>query len=939
MWLSFDFTITHNLLHKELVGVFEFGKSVDSPVKAFESLLYIDNQIFQAVDINHKEVILGKFTEEKTLHFMFRLWSGLEAGGEKTVQYHQINTAFIAEYKRIVKKYKYLLQNSLETIQILDNNNATKYLIYKAVLSSYDLVNWTNPSSEEFYESISRAYKRLDQLLSLIPRNNDVQVSCVGHTHIDLAWLWRYKHTREKAVRSFSTVNRFMEQYDEYTFMHTSPRLYQSIKEDNPQLYQQIKQRIKEGKWEASGAMWVEADCNIPSGESLIRQIYYGKKFFKEEFNVDNDFLWLPDVFGYSGALPQILVKSNVKTFVTTKISWNDTNRFPHDTFIWKGIDNTPILTHFITTPQKGSHFFTYNGMITPETVQGVWNNYNDKIVNSNLLICYGFGDGGGGPTADMIENIEAIKKIPGLPQITTTTVQPFLEKLHQTAQENKDYLAVWNNELYFEFHRGTYTSQAQTKKNNRLLENLYRETEILCSVASLEKQFTYPLEALEEGWKLILFNQFHDIIPGSSMSEVYEDTAKDHCKAFQIAHTYKQQAIQSLIKEKGENYHVFNTTARKRIGIVSFQNQYQYIEMEPFCCQTLDVQQTATTSHLSFHNSTIDSPFYTITFNEDGQIASLFDKEIQEELLVGPGNVFEIFEDRPRKYDAWEIDESYERKKEIIHLLGSLKLVEKNDCFIKVAGVFHYNKTLITQNIIVYENLKRIDFKTHIDWQERSKLLKVAFPVHVTSLTARYEIQEGSLTRPTHQSTSWDRAKFEVLGHSWADLSDENMGVSLLNNSKYGYDIKDNVMRLSLLKSAEYPDINADRGIQEFTYALYSHQQRWNDSQLIDLAFDLNNPLIAIKGMKQHDLREFIDFSSCDLCLDAIKQCDKRNGYIVRLHEDKARRQMLTMHLGTMFSSWCQANLLEEPIEAMHNNKIISISVKPFEIITFIIQ
>jgi alpha-mannosidase len=311
----------------------------------------------------------------------------------------------------------------------------------------------------------------------------------------------------------------------------------------------------------------------------------------------------------------------------------------------------------------------------------------------------------------------------------------------------------------------------------------------------------------------------------------------------------------------------------------------------------------------------------------------------MQEELLAGPGNVFEIFEDRPRKYDAWEIDESYERKKEIIQVLVSMKLVEQNNCFITIECVFTYNNTLITQNIMVYEKIKRIDFKTRIDWQERSKLLKVAFPVRVTALTARYEIQEGSLTRPTHQSTSWDRAKFEVLGHSWADLSDENMGVSLLNDCKYGYDIKDNVMRLSLLKSAEYPDINADRGMQEFTYALYSHQQRWNESQLIDLAFDLNNPLTAIKGRIQQDLREIIDFSSSDLSLDAFKQCDKRNGYIVRMHEDKGRRQTLSMHLGTMFSSWCQANLLEEPIEEIHNNKVISISVKPFEIITFIIQ
>jgi alpha-mannosidase len=938
IWLSFEYTVPSEFLNKELVGVFDFGKTGAGNASAFESLLYINKEIYQAVDSNHKEVFLGSFEKQETINFTFRLWSGLEGGGEKIIQYHQLKTAFISIFERVSDKYAYLLQNCLEAVTLLNDSNLIKYKIYKAIIASYKKVDWTNKNDDEFYTSVDCAYRSLLEALKLIPRNNDVEVGLVGHTHIDLAWLWRYRHTREKGVRSFSTVNRFMDMYDDYKFMHTSPQLYQSIKEDSPELYEKIKGRIKSGKWEPSGAMWVEADCNIPNGESLIRQVYYGKKFFKEEFGVESNYLWLPDVFGYSWALPQILVKSNVDTFVTTKISWNDTNRMPHDTFLWKGIDGTPILTHFISTPEKGLTFATYNGNTDPYAIEGVWGKYKDKLLNNDMLICYGYGDGGGGPSRDMIENIEAIKNIPGLPKVRFTTVEPYLKKLHQSVKDNDEYLSVWSNELYFEFHRGTYTSQAKIKKSNRLLEQLYRDTEIMCSISSILSDDEYPKMNIEKGWKLILKNQFHDIIPGSSIEEVYADSEVDHNEAFRIAMESKETAISKIFEKSEDNYSVINNTGRKRCGIVNVGGNYCYTEIEPFSIGIVKSVDESTES-ISYDSSVVDSPYYKIIFNEKGQLISIFDKEIDSEILSGVGNVFEIFEDRPKEYDAWELDRSFEQKGCIIDRLTSSELGESNDNFISIKQTYEYNRTTIYQNIIVYTKIKRIDFKTKILWYEKSKLLKVAFPVDVHSLNARYEIQNGSIERPTHRSTSWDEAKFEVLGHSWADLSDENLGVSIINNCKYGYDIHDNVMRLTLLKSAEFPDLNADEGIQEFTYSIYSHGERWNDSQLLDLAFDLNNPLEVIQGKCKFKLSDVLDFADCDVIIDTIKACDDGEGYLIRFHEDKGRKSKYSIKLGDRFDSWCRSNLLETPIENFKKVRIIEGVMKPFEIVSLIVK
>ena len=395
-----------------------------------------------------------------------------------------------------------------------------------------------------------------------------VNVYCVGHTHIDMAWLWRLKHTREKGSRSFSTVLRLMEMYPEYIFLQTQPQLYEYMKEEFPDIYGKIKKRVAEGRWEADGAMWVEADCNLTSGESLTRQILIGSRFIKEEFGKDVEFLWLPDVFGYSWALPQILKKAGISTFMTTKISWNQYNRMPHDTFkMERESTESEVLTHFVTTPEpwreRDSWFYTYNGMITPRTVQGVWNAYSEKQMNKDLLISFGYGDGGGGVNRDMLENRRRIEKIPGLPNLKMSTAGEYFRRLHETVENTEQYVHTWDGELYLEYHRGTYTSQGYNKRMNRKMELLYRRTEWLTAMAAILSGDIglAGQEELTKGWKHILTNQFHDIIPGSSIREVYEDSREDYKYIEKIARGIKSGAYERLLGKKENTYTIINAS------------------------------------------------------------------------------------------------------------------------------------------------------------------------------------------------------------------------------------------------------------------------------------------------------------------------------------------------------------------------------------------
>ncbi len=973
LWLQKEVTIPHSFAGESIVGIFDFGNTGGGNNSGFESLLYVNGTPYQGVDANHKEVFFPEDAAGTTLVLTFRLWSGLEGGGLPAEQIHRIAQASFACLDQKADAFYYLADTIIETVKILPDDHADKYRLRSALNRAINLIDWSYPDSTEFYESIAKAYDCLDQEISSMEKNSLVHVTCVGHTHIDLAWLWRLKHTREKASRSFSTVLRLMERYPEYFFLQTQPQIYAYIKEDFPDLFEQIRQRVASGQWEVDGGMWVEADCNLTSGESLTRQLLIGSNFIRQEFGKDVHYLWLPDVFGYSWALPQILRKSGIDTFMTTKISWNQYNRMPHDTFYWTGIDGSQVLTHFITTPepwcQPGSWLYTYNGQLLPKTVKGVWDAYSEKEVNQNLLISYGYGDGGGGVSRDMLEQRRCLDRMPGLPFVKTGTAKDYFQKLHETIEHTDQHVSTWDGELYLEYHRGTYTSHAYNKKINRKLELLYRETEFMSAMRSIASGSMALARQgdLTRGWKIILANQFHDIIPGSSIHEVYEDCVVDYAEAEKIARDVEESALCGWIHPADQTFTVWNYCGWNRTSLVLLpvtddgvfldsrgetlpsqktgQGTYVEVTVPSMGYETVAFEPGSKEETIPFRldGSALETPFYHIEWNEHGQLTSLYDKEAHRQVLASGqrGNVLQVFEDKPLGNDAWDIDLFYQEKMREVTQLQSLELVECGPLRAVVRMEWNYMSSKIRQDLVVYAKDRRIDFQTWADYREVHQLLKVCFPVDIRTTYATYDIQYGNVRRPNHWNTSWDQAKFETVGHRFADLSERDYGVSLMNDCKYGYDIKGNQMRLTLIKTAGYPDHSQDLGEHEFTYSLLMHRGDFIDGNTVLEADDLNQPLAGRRGCMPDCSHSFLSFDTPYVEMDAVKQSEDGRFLVVRFHEFSGSRQQVALTAGFDFSAWCESDLMERPIEAFRTvseGEKICLEVRPYEIKTVLI-
>lgn len=964
-WLCTKISIPESFGDENVLGIFDFGVPMGTGNNSnFESLLYVNGKPYQGVDGNHKEVFFNLKETGRELELSFRIWSGLNGGGKPREMTMSIDRAEFGVLDTAADNFYYLAMAALETHELLDENNEYKSYILNQLVEAFRLVDFTNKKSENYYKSLQTA---LDYLRDRLKGQGKpgVNVTMLGHTHIDVAWLWRLRHTREKTARSFSTVNRLMEKYPEYIFIQTQPQLYDYLKEDYPDIYEHIKKRVAEGRWEPSGAMWVECDCNLASGESIIRQILVGKNFFKKEFDYESEFLWLPDVFGYSWALPQILKKSGVNTFMTTKISWNDTNRLPYDTFIWRGMDGSEVTTHFVTTTELNDVTYTYNGESRPYAIKGVWDNYRNKDLNRDLLISYGFGDGGGGPTREMIKYIEAAKLMPGIPNVETGRATEYFRKLNETIKENpyNGYLPIWDGELYLEFHRGTYTSQGYNKKMNRFMEYKLREEEMLSVFA--EKFFNKPYNREEflKAWKIVLCEQFHDILPGSSIHEVYEDSHEEYERALKYIENATKAAKASFVTEKENAFTLFNQANWERDSIVmipSGAETYEYTDSEgntllshrcgeqdlvhvkglkPLAFSTITRSVKACKEASSFVENTVETPYYVVSWDDKGRLVRLYDKGADREVIPEGkfANVFQIFEDKPRCFDAWELEATIDLKKEEIPCDGNI-IKTKNELGYFIHFTYNYNNSKIMQTLCLYNDKRRIDFKTVVDWKESQKILKTAFSVDIRGVFARYDVQEGNIVRPITRNTSWEAAKFEVVAHKWADLSETGYGVALLNDCKYGYDIKEDTMRLSLLKSATDPDYSADYGTHEFIYSLYPHKEEWYNSGLEEEAFDLNSPVVVLDGASALCNESLISFDAKNIVLDAFKKAENEEAYVLRFHEYTGRRGKINLKTGLKFDSWCEADLMENPLGEWKQTAM-EVEVKPYEIKTIMLK
>jgi len=1029
VWLRRQVTLPPQWAGRTIVGLFDFGETGPGHNSGFESLLFVGGRPYQGVDSNHREVFFTAPAADMsdqalwhplaagdTLDLCFRLWSGLEGGGVRREQHHEIRRAELAWLDGPSDDLYYTAKAVLDTVKQLGEDRIERHELLKALDRAFLLVDWSRPGSDAFYDSVAEAGAKLARDFEALKQKHPVIVRCIGHTHIDVAWLWRLVHTREKAARSFSTVLRLMERYPEYIFLQTQPQLYDYIKQDYPEIYAQMKTRIAEKRWEAGGAMWLEADCNLTSGESLVRQLLYGTRFLKEEFGVECRYLWLPDVFGYSWALPQILRKSGIDTFMTTKISWSQYNRMPHDTFRWRGIDGSEVLTHFVTTPEvPGTDvwWYTYNGFTDAFAVKGIWDKYRDKEINNELLLSYGYGDGGGGVNRDMLEMRRRMEEMPGIPSAVPGRADDFFDRLQETVRDTDRYVHTWDGELYLEYHRGTYTSQGYNKRMNRKLELLYREAEWLQALARAETG-AWPAAAedggLREGWRILLRNQFHDIIPGSSIPEVYEDSRVEYAEAEAIARGAWSDAAEALGAATGTNggpepaagdadrllsgelaaqgglpgakthaepasFTVWNSAGFARADAVLIPAEaaegdgiWTDGEGRPLTAQrgtrgwlvrpaplpslgagaviwrpsaegeaAVDVGGLQAASPFALEGTRFTTPHYELTFNEAGQISRLFDKQAGREVLAAGacGNVFQLFEDKPKMFEAWDIDLFYQEKQRDIASLARFELVESGPLAATLRLEWTFGESRIAQRLTAYVDSRRIDFETAVDWQERQQLLKVAFPVSVRSTEATYDIQYGNVKRPTHWNTSWDYARFETVGHQWVDLSERGYGVSLLNDCKYGHDIKDNVIRLTLLKAANDPDPGADRGRHVFTYSLLPHAGDWEAGRTRQEAWQLNNPLVWSAGLSPAAGKSLLRADAEAVHFDAVKEAEDGGALIVRLHEATGASVRVALESDYEIAAWQECDLMERPLGPQAPWADVALYLAPYEIRT----
>ncbi|HEY8600218.1 MAG TPA: alpha-mannosidase [Thermomicrobiales bacterium] len=946
-----------------------------------EALAYLDGAPFAGVDRWHESLLL---TEQATGAEYWTL--ALEVYSGRITEPHTFRRYELATRDRDADGLAHDLRTAYETLAILDPASGDAALLTRALNAALALVDFRQPRSAAYYASLTPAREAFAATLRDYRHGTRPRVVATGHAHIDVAWHWQIAQTRRKAARTFATVLRLMEEYPEYHFTQSQPQLYQWIKEDEPTLYAQVAARVAEGRWEPTGVMWLEPDTNVPSGESLVRQCIYGMRFFEEEYGQRTTVLWLPDVFGYSWALPQILRGVGVTKFMTSKISWNDTNAFPHDTFRWRGTDGSEVLTHFITTPDPGERYYTYNGHMSATEVLGTPQIYRQKEINDQILYLFGWGDGGGGPTREMLEAGQRFGALPGMPELVQGGAEELLTEVEARvlAPETIARVPIWEGELYFEFHRGTYTSQGRTKYAHRRAEIALHEAELWDAVAHATAA-TLRGDTLDDAWRTLLLQQFHDILPGSSIAEVYDDTARDLAAVTRAADELRDAAFAAINATNGQagcSLSIFNATPWTRhdplhlsdttmleqgLDVANLGLSRQELAADGgillappddgipplgYLRQGIDTPGSSAEQPqgtLTISETVLENRFYRLELDQQGLIRSLRDKRVDSahggRELIAPGergNRLIAFEDKPIKYDAWDIDLFYQEKPYPLDALDALTVIERGPLRGGVEIRRRFLDSTITQRLLIYRDIPRIDFVTEIDWHRHQMLLKAAFPVTIHASRATYEIQFGTVERPTHWNTSWDRARFEVCAQRWADLSEGDYGIALLNDGKYGHDIHGNTIRLTLLKSGIHPDPNADLGRHRFTYSLLPHAGDWRTGDVIAHAAALNTPLRAHLAGTDVATASPTRFSlvTCDrsgVIIDTVKPAFDGRGLIVRLYEGHGTRGTATLTFAHPIAWAEECNLLEEQISAVKQvgEQALQIAVMPYALKT----
>jgi len=721
------------------------------------------------------------------------------------------------------------------------------------------------------------------------------EVVAVGHAHIDTAWLWPLAETYRKTLRTFSTALRTMDDYPEFRFACSQAQQYAWIQARNPELWARIRAKVESGQFVPVGGTWVEPDLNLPSGESLVRQLLHGQRFFEREFGIRCTELWAPDAFGYNGQLPQLMRGAGITRFLTQKLSWNRFNKPEESTFVWQGIDGSEVLAHFPPADD-------YNSLARVDELVKIARESKSLDHSGTSMLVYGYGDGGGGPTREMLETLRRARDLQGLPRTRTGTPAELFAALE--AEQTTRPTVV--GELYFEYHRGTYTTQAFVKRGNRRSEQGLHDAELL----TVARGGDYPRAELERLWKLLLLQQFHDILPGSSIRLVYEDAARDFAEL--------EAGIAALI---GEGAVPVNTTC--------FPRREGEWEAAPFAvARRVDPDDEVTIDGLTLENAHL-----RVQLSEDGTVASVVHKESGRETLAAPGNRLELYDDDPVAFDAWDIDPYTLGTRRDAGPAERYELLTATPLRAEVA--FEHalgEKSRLRQLVRLDAGSRRLEIHAEVDWHESHTLLKTCFPLAVRSPNATYEMPFGYVERPTHYSTSFDRARYEVPGHRFADLSEHGFGAAVLTDSKYGYSCFGGDLRISLLRSPKSPDPEADMGRHAFAYALVPHAGGWRDAGVLAEATLFNAPLVWTDASWEGS------FASVEggLVLDTVKRAEDSDAIVLRLYEPHGGRGMARVRLSVPCSSVRRASLLEEPGEPVD---LDALGYRPHEVITLLVE
>jgi alpha-mannosidase len=833
------------------------------------------------------------------------------------------------------------------------------------------------------------------QLQSLNAWLKQFTVRAVGNSHIDMAWLWPWTETVEVVRNTFQSVLDLMSEYLDFKFTMSSARTYEWMQEKYPEMFEQIKQRVKEGRWEVIGGMWVEPDLNMPDGESLVRQILIGKRYFQKNFGADIKIGWNPDSFGYNWQLPQIYKKSGIDYFVTSKLLWaTDYTKFPYRLFWWEAPDGSRLLTYF---PHEYANEFNPEQMTQDLSLYAPLI-YGRKITDSpQMLYLYGIGDHGGGPTRRMLDQANRLRDPNTVfPKIDFSTAKEFFADLNHELPKLK--APTWKDELYFEYHRGVYTSQADTKQRIRRDEELMLDAEKYASLASLVGH-PYAQDQLELAWKNLLFDHFHDVMPGSGIAVNYLDAKRNLEDVARSAKEVTDGALDEILAHvntqgDGVPVVVFNSLSWPRTEVIETEvqlpGQAKQVEAVDAAGHRVESQLLAMDSAtnrarllilaetpalgyrtyfvrpaLKTRSSAVNGQVVQASGNtlknayiqtkvdpQTGCITSLFDLRNQTEALAPPetdsggprtsacGNLLQAFYDKPQKWDAWNIDADFEKQHWDLDKADEVKLIESGPLRAVIRVKKHFQKSIFVQDITMYAGTPRVDVKMRADWHEKHILLKVAFPLSAHSDKATFEIPYGSIERPTTRNTPAEQAKFEVPAQRWADLSDINHGFSLLNDSKYGYDVKGNVLRLSLLRSPEWPDPHADEGHHEFTYSLYPHPGSWRDAQTVRRGYELNYKLTSVQPHKHEGAlpseHSFVRVEPDNVVLTAIKRSEDDRSVVLRFYEWAGKEAEVKIQVPAGALSASETDLMErETVPLAMHSDTVTVHTKPYEIKT----